>query len=104
MPKPYGVERVNGLLASFDKSFAYIRVKDEKLLTVPVSHRGTLANGGEGPITLCANGDRYSAIPTGAPIVLDLVFNHKGEDPIPGLWAPVAQQKTFRQRKKGGCG
>ncbi len=91
MPKPYGVERVNGRLASFDKTFAYVRIKGERLVTLPVSHRGTVATDGQGPIALCMNGDRYQDIPTGTPIALDLVFNHEGQNPIPGPWAPVHQ-------------
>jgi hypothetical protein len=80
-------ERRTGVMEKFDHSestaHGFVRVGDERYF-VPASTRGVLQP--DGSIQLCANGDRYGAIPAGAKIAIDLVYLHGKASP--GPWAP----------------
>lgn len=73
---------------------ASVRIDDDTLLKLPLSSRGVLQSDGR-TIVLCANGDRYAPLQGGSKIAVDLVYDFRGRNPLPGLWAP--KQKPPRQ-------
>jgi hypothetical protein len=83
------VKRLTGKLDRFDpspgKSHAYVQIGDT-LHHVATSHRGVLEK--DGSIRPCVNGERLQVIEPGTTISIDAVFDSKGENPFPRLWAP----------------
>ena len=91
MPEfPRKIERQVGVLESFktdpNDCFARVRVK-HRVYQLPLNTRGELQSDGA-TILLCMNGHRREPIAFDTPIVLDLIFDARGENPCPGMWAP----------------
>lgn len=89
-------QRVIGTLESFNskpgESHAFVRIDGAKHF-LPTSHRGVLDGD---VIRLCANGERYVPLSEGTKVVVDINVNAEGQNPIPGLWAPVRRVRQGR--------
>jgi len=89
MECPRKVERLVGVLEAFSTAsndcFASVRI-EETLYQLPLSSRGVLQE--DGTILLCANGDRRERLKPETNIVVDLIYDANGENPVTGLWAP----------------
>jgi hypothetical protein len=82
-------EQKTGVLASDWKQghgFVPVRLDDDTLLQLSTASRGVLQKGGE--IHLCSNGDRYAPLKGGALVIINMVYDARGTNPAPGMWAP----------------
>jgi len=86
-------ERRTGKIEMFNAKpgEAQVRVRiGEQVFNLPSSHRGVLK--ADGSIRHCVNGERSQVLAEDSLVVVDLIYDFQGKDPIPGLWAPKVKR------------